>query len=905
MKKHLIHFRWVAVLSICSAAAFAQTTVKGQLVDSETGEPLVGAAVMVEGTSQGTVTDIDGYFKQGVAQGGTLVFKYVGFKDLKKKITQKGASVDLGVIKMDPDAVMLADVTITSSVAVARKTPVAVSTVDPVFIEDRLGSQEFPEILKSTPGIYTTKDGGGYGDAKTTVRGFKSENVAMMVNGVPMNGMENNKVYWSNWSGLSDVTRSMQVQRGLGASKVSSPAVGGSINIITKSTEAQKGGFVSYGMGNDGYNKILFGVSSGLSKDGWAFTLLGGKTWGDGYVQGTEFEGYTWFASIAKRFNENHQLTLTAFGSPQWHNQRNNQNGLSIKEWQRVKKYMGDDSPYKYNPTFGYDKNGQVRNSSRNEYHKPQISLNHLWQIDQKSSLSTALYVSIGRGNGYSGTGDKTNRSGWYGATNGLVNNTYRNADGTFAYDQVQDLNEQSTTGSKMIMAKSMNNHMWYGLLSTYTTKFGEYFDFYGGIDLRYYKGLHQNIITDLYNGAYFVDPNRSDIKADNNPLANDPNYVNQKLGVGDVIYRDYDGFVMSEGVFAQLEYNRDKLSAFVSGGASNTGYWRYDRLYYSKDKAKSDTKNYLGGNIKGGVNYNLTENHNVFVNAGFISRAPMFDTSFINSQNSHARNGDAKNEKIMSFEAGYGYRSRFFTANLNAYYTRWIDKALYDSDTMEYKVDDVNVTDRYTLNMTGANADHWGIELDFIAKPFKWIDVTGMFSWGDWRWNGTATGYYFNSAGQIMTDFKGGIIEDMANAGDYRANIKMDNVHVGGSAQTTAALGVNVRPLKDLRISLDWNFFARNYADYDIDTSNTGLGKEIVIGNPWEIPSYSTFDLSAGYSFDFGKVRATLSGNINNLFNQEYIADARDGANHDWESATRVFYGFGRTYNVRLKFNF
>lgn len=905
MKKHLIHFLLVAVLSVFSAAAFAQTTVRGQLVDSETGEPLVGAAVMVEGTSQGTVTDIDGYFKQSVAQGGTLVFKYVGFKDLKKKITQKGASVDLGVIKMDPDAVMLADVTITSSVAVARKTPVAVSTVDPVFIEDRLGSQEFPEILKSTPGIYTTKDGGGYGDAKTTVRGFKSENVAMMVNGVPMNGMENNKVYWSNWSGLSDVTRSMQVQRGLGASKVSSPAVGGSINIITKSTEAQKGGFVSYGMGNDGYNKILFGVSSGLSKDGWAFTLLGGKTWGDGYVQGTEFEGYTWFASIAKRFNENHQLTLTAFGSPQWHNQRNNQNGLSIKEWQRVKKYMGDDSPYKYNPTFGYDKNGQVRNSSRNEYHKPQISLNHLWQIDQKSSLSTALYVSIGRGNGYSGTGDKTNRSGWYGATNGLVNNTYRNADGTFAYDQVQDLNEQSTTGSKMIMAKSMNNHMWYGLLSTYTTKFGEYFDFYGGIDLRYYKGLHQNIITDLYNGAYFVDPNRSDIKADNNPLANDPNYVNQKLGVGDVIYRDYDGFVMSEGVFAQLEYNRDKLSAFVSGGASNTGYWRYDRLYYSKDKAKSDTKNYLGGNIKGGVNYNLTENHNVFVNAGFISRAPMFDTSFINSQNSHARNGDAKNEKIMSFEAGYGYRSRFFTANLNAYYTRWIDKALYDSDTMEYKVDDVNVTDRYTLNMTGANADHWGIELDFIAKPFKWIDVTGMFSWGDWRWNGTATGYYFNSAGQIMTDFKGGIIEDMANAGDYRANIKMDNVHVGGSAQTTAALGVNVRPLKDLRISLDWNFFARNYADYDIDTSNTGLGKEIVIGNPWEIPSYSTFDLSAGYSFDFGKVRATLSGNINNLFNQEYIADARDGANHDWESATRVFYGFGRTYNVRLKFNF
>ena len=634
MKKHLIHFLLVAVLSICSAAAFAQTTVKGQLVDSETGEPLVGAAVMVEGTSQGTVTDIDGYFKQGVAQGGTLVFKYVGFKDLKKKITQKGASVDLGVIKMEPDAVMLADVTITSSVAVARKTPVAVSTIDPVFIEEKLGTQEFPEILKSTPGIYATKDGGGFGDSKVNIRGFKSENSAMMVNGVPMNGMENNKVYWSNWSGLSDVTRSIQIQRGLGAAKVASPAVGGSINIITKTTEAKKGGSVSYAMGNDGYNKILFNLSSGLSKDGWAFSLLGAKTWGDGYIQGTEFEGYTWFVSIAKRFNDNHQLSLTAFGAPQWHNQRSNQNGLSIKEWQRVKQYMGEESPYKYNSTFGY-RNGQSYNSSKNSYHKPQISLNHLWQIDQKSSLSTALYVSIGRGDGYRGTGDSTYANSWYGSTNGLVNTQFRRPDGTFDYDAVETMNAASTNGSKMVMSKMMNNHLWYGLLSTYTTKIGENFDFYGGIDFRYYKGLHQDVLTDLFGGTYFIDSyNRKNVTAENNPaVGGNSSYINEKLNVGDVLRRDYDGFVMYEGVFAQLEYNQDKLSAFVSGGASNTGYWRYDRMYYSKDNAKSSTKNYLGGNIKGGANYNLTENHNVFVNAGYINRAPMFDTSFINSQ--------------------------------------------------------------------------------------------------------------------------------------------------------------------------------------------------------------------------------------------------------------------------------
>ena len=91
--------------------------------------------------------------------------------------------------------------------------------------------------------------------------------------------MEWGGVYWSNWAGLSDVTRSMQTQRGLGASKVSSPSVGGTINIVTRTTDQKKGGSVSYGIGNDGMNNIMFNVSSGLTKSGWAFTLLGGKRW--------------------------------------------------------------------------------------------------------------------------------------------------------------------------------------------------------------------------------------------------------------------------------------------------------------------------------------------------------------------------------------------------------------------------------------------------------------------------------------------------------------------------------------------------------------------------------------------------------------------------------------------------
>ena len=662
MRKHLIHFLLVTVLTVCTAAtAFAQTTVKGQVVDAETGEPLIGAAVTVLGTTQGSVTDIDGNFTQKVGVNGTLVIKYLGYKDFKKKITQKG-TVDLGVIQLVVDAVALNDVTITSSVAVARKTPVAVSTIDPVFIEEKLGTQEFPEILKSTPGVYATKQGGGFGDSKINMRGFKTENIAVMINGVPMNDMEWGGIYWSNWAGLTDVTRSMQTQRGLGASKVSAPSVGGSINIITRTVDAKRGGAVSYALGNDGYNKIAFNVSTGLSKSGWALSLLGSKTWGDGYIQGTEFEAYNWFVNITKRFNDNHQLSFTAFGAPQWHNQRSNKDGLTIEQWQTyAKDYMNGDSPYKYNPTYGFGRNGERKTSAYNVYNKPQLSLNHLWQINSKSSLSTALYASIGRGYGYGGQGlTSTDRNNWYGANKGSLNMAFRNSDGTFAYDKIYDLNEASQNGSVMAMSKQNNFHNWYGLISTYTTKLGEYFDFYGGVDLRYYKGTHTNELIDLYGGDYYVDSSsRKNVLVQyNSAAAAGDAFINKKLKVGDIVYRDFDGYVASEGAFAQAEYSRDKISMFVAGSISNTGYWRYDRFYYDKAHAKSETVNFLGWTAKGGVNYNLTENHNIFANIGYISRAPFFSGgAFLQSATSNATNPDAINEKVFSAELGYGFR--------------------------------------------------------------------------------------------------------------------------------------------------------------------------------------------------------------------------------------------------------
>lgn len=884
--------------------ALADMTVRGVVIDTE-GEPMIGATVRVPGTPIAVAADIDGSFSIKVPDGAReLKFDYVGYEPMTVRLTRGGG--DLKVVLQISEQ-MLQDVVVTQSIARTRKTPVAISTVDGPTIETKLGNQEFPEVLKTTPGVWATKDGGGYGDAKINIRGFKTENLAALVNGIPVNDMEWGGLYWSNWSGLSDVTSSMQTQRGLGAAILSSPSVGGTINITTRTIDAKRGGNIFYGMGNDGMNHIGFSASTGLMDNGWAITLLGSRKWGDGYIQGTRYDAYTWFVNISKRLNDSHQISLTAFGSPQNHWQRNRNNGLTIEGWQDVRDYTsGGNSIYRYNPTFGYDRYGQVRNSNYNVFHKPQISLNHIWQIDHKSSLSTALYLSIANGYGSSGQGrTSAMRSKWYGATNGVLNMEFRNADGTFDYGAIQEMNEASLTGSEMVMAHSINNHTWVGLVSTYKNELAKGLNLLVGVDARYYAGVHQTKISDLYDGAYFIDDDsRLKVLPANNAAAADPNWAYQKLGVGDIIYRDYTGHVAQEGIYAQMEYTGldDALTAFVAGSVNNTADWRVDRFYYDKEHGTSETVNFWAGNIKGGVNYNIDRHNNVFVNGGYLTRAPFFSGgAFLQATTSNATNPDAVNEKCASVEVGYEFHSPIFTAQLNGYYTRWMDKTTTKGNYM----DDGNF---YAFNMSGVDARHMGVELSMVFKPVRWLELSGMLSLGDWIWDSNATGYFYNQMGQPLANINTGAVASGIMAPDHlKATLNQKGRKVGGSAQTTGALGIVVRPLKGWRVGLDWTVSARNYSDYQISSSDILPNADINVADPWRIPWGNQLDFSASYDFNIAGLDATLFGNVNNLCDYNYVVDAftSSGQKGTWQNAYRVFYSFGRTFSLRLKVKF
>jgi len=872
------------IVIMIAQLSFSQGLVKGIVVDKATNEALVGVTVLNPATGAGVSTNLDGSFTIKVPSGKQeLKISYIGYTS--KIVQVSSQNQNLGNIAIESEAIGLNDVTVTSSVAIRRKTPVALSVIDPVTIENKLGTQEFPEILKSTPGVYATKQGGGFGDSRINLRGFEAANVAVMINGVPVNDMEWGGVYWSNWAGLSDVTRSLQVQRGLGASKVAAPSLGGSINIVTRSTDQQKGGSVSYGIGNDGYEKIGFAVSTGLTANNWAITLLGSKTVGNGYIQGTQFESYSYFVNISKKINNSHQLSFTAFAAPQWHNQRNSGDKLLISEWQK------QPMKYKYNATYGFDMNGQQRTSAYNYYNKPQISLNHFWTIDDKSSLSTALYVSIGRGGGYSGQGytsaDRNNWSGTPSSGTGIPNTTFRAEDGTFDYGAIYSLNKASDSGSKMVMSSSVNNHIWYGALSTYNTKIGQNIDIYGGIDLRYYKGTHTNKITDLYGGNFFIDATSL------RPLLSTTDWKTKKLGIGDVVYRDYDGYVTSQGVFGQAEYNKNALSSFISLSASNTSQWRYDRFYYDAANAKSKTVNNLGYSLKGGANYNLDGHNNVFANIGLISRAPYFSGgAFLQSTTSNTVNPNGINEKAFTAEIGYGYKSKYLSANVNVYRTKWMNKTMVVTNT----TDPLNIT---VANLEGVDALHQGVELDFVARPIAHLEIRGMLSLQDNTWQSNASGYMYNTQGQPV-NAAGQPVAQVMGADHAKVNVNLKDVRVGNSAQSTAAFSPDYEIMKGFRVGFDANYFGRNFASFKL---NPAVGNNNY-QQPWQIPDAVTFDFNARYNFKIGEYEASLIGNVNNLLDNAYITDAADGSDHTWKTA-QVFYGFGRTWVTTLKIRF
>jgi hypothetical protein len=846
---------------------YAQSTIDGTVVDQDTKEPLIGASVLLTGSSTGTVTDIDGKFTLKTDQtSGTIEISYTGYETMR---TSFDGSVSLGTVELGVSAFGLDEVVVTGVMDIVRdrRTPVAVSTITTAEIQAKGGNVEFPELMKATPSIYVANQAGGYGDSEVFTRGFDQTNTAFLLNGQPINGMEDGKMYWSNWSGMTDVATAVQVQRGLGSSKLAISSVGGTTNIIMRPTSQKQGGSVSYLLGNDAYNKITATYNTGMMNDKFGMSVLFTHWQGDGWAEGTKGQGQNYFISAGYKANERNTFSFLITGAPQYHDQNFRK---------RISDHFDSSGDFniKHNGNWG-TLNGEYMTSRRNFYHKPVANLNWEFNIDDDTKFSTVLYASWGNGGGTGGIGSRSNR--------------FFTSDGQWDFDKIFQANQEDAGSEEYVIRGSVNNHNWYGAVANFEKQLSETLTLSVGADLRTYYGDHFRQVVDLLGAPAYTQRGSAryaerDVTA--TFKANPWSAITKSAEGNERIAYSNAERISYGGLFGQLEYNTEKFTAYGQAAISNQSHVRFEQFYETEANEESEKVNNLGYNIKGGFSVSPNANNSFFFNTGYYQRQPFHDNIYLNFSN--FVNPVTQSEKIFGLEAGWKYSSRKFAANVNVYRTSWKNRTNTSTIDNDEEVDGRVFPNGGFINLTNLNQLHSGIELDFKAELTSKIDLKGFASLGSWEY-----------ADRVIRN----VYDDERNLVSSNPDLDIDGIKVGGAAQTSFGLGADFKLTEGLKLDADYYFFDKLY-------SRIGAAE-----NELELPSYGLLDLGLSYNINMANGNLlTFRANVFNATGKEYISIATSAIeasaveSENWNGINkRNFVAFGktRTWNISAKYSF
>jgi len=901
---------------------FAQSVV-GVVTDVDS-NPLGGANVVVEGSDLGAVASETGFFSIKVGSGThTVTVTFIGYSSQSQEVVvgEEDVKVDFALAI---DAITLTDVEVLASRA-SEKTPVAYTTVGKEEMELRLGSQDIPMALNTTPSVYATQQGGGAGDARINIRGFNQRNVAVMINGVPQNDMENGWVYWSNWDGVADVAQSIQVQRGLSAVNLATPSIGGTMNIITDPTQYEKGGRYKQEFGAGGFLKTTLTGHTGLIGDKLALSGTIVRKTGDGIIDKTWTDAWAYYFGASYAISDDQRFELYAVGAPQRHGQNLykqniatysqelagdidgydesayadgakfeteagrtfNQNWGPVSSDYKGKQYwymygvgglFGGGNQDRYNPNF--------LNERENFFHKPLVNLNHFLNINEKTKLSSVLYWSGGSGGG-TGTYGSSFRSPAVDGNKWYASSPWAwNWDGAIAANSSNvDTDFHATDSrSKGILRNSINRQNTIGLISKLNYDVSDDLKLQAGVDWRTAGIEHAREVRDLLGGDYYVD------YADDN--ASDGKVV----GLGDIIAYHNSTTVDWIGGFLQGNYTKDKLNVYGMGGLSSIKYSYQDHFTVANEVIKADAISTM--QFKGGAFYDIDDNVGIFGNFGYVEKPPIMD-NVIYYDGTVA--SDPANEKFVSTEAGVNFSTENVAVKVSAYNTDWIDRNL----TKSVQTGQGSSGDTDVIFLSGINQKHQGLEVEADAKISNMLSLKGVISLGTWKFDGDANGNYqedeYNEAGQV--------VGQKTTPYDYALNGLM----VGDQPQTSYVLGASLTPIKGLRVQGIYKMYDKNYSDwspdareYDGDDSNADRSQV------WQAPAYNRLDLHASYKLPISNYDVSLTGHVFNALDALYVQDAVDNSKYNGfgdklhlPHNAEVFLGTPRYFNLGLTVNF
>lgn len=765
------------------------------------------------------------------------------------------------------DTLTLREVTVSASFDSPSRSPLRLSTVSEQKLRGRAAVRTYPELLKNIPSLYATSESGSYGDARLNIRGFKQENIAVLLNGIPISGLTSGNMYWNNWMGLADATYAIQVQKGIGSSMLSDSSVGGSVNIITsvsgENPAVEAGAYASH----YGTAKGYFKYSSGQLKGGWSVSLMASYVGGKGYVDATDVSSFAYLLNIGKQIGRYNTILFTALGSPEKHEQRSSK--LSIDE---VRQYG-----LKYNKNWGW-RDGEQFNLNLNNYFKPYFTLQHLYSKG-RLSMKNSLYLAIGNGGGR------------WNETKGQSISSYRTADGLVDWDAAIAANESfpaedgeawgSGAGSESgigdgisarnILSDYMAGHTQAGAIVSGELALGQRWKVGAGAHYQLYSTWEKEQITDLLGADYWWEDYQGKSLAGlagRNPVKK----------VGDYIRTD-NGKILNHGtLYASTEYSSERVrfDAGVSGFFSANQRW--DRYNYTGDDIYSDIAWGAGFSAKAGLLVKVTKHSSIYLNGGYYSRLPYSDVYFSSGNNEISKG--VKNEKDILGELGYRFVYGRGGVEVTAYAAYWKNRTLMSNP---YKIQDEDQT-RYMI--TGLDAFHYGAELEAFHNFTRWLRLSAFASIGDWRWK---------------NDVQATIYDDYTGMPVSQVNVYSNGLPVGDAPQTQVGATLEASLPAGFRLSVGWNFNDRMYADFEPEDRTDPDDR----ADPYRIPGYHLLGADISWSHDFPKgISTTLFVSASNLLNTFYIERGVDGATHDLESF-RGFWGFGRNFSFGLRLSF
>jgi len=889
-------------------------SVSGIISDGDT--PLIGANVVVEGTELGAVSSDDGSYRVDVAPGTyTVTTSFIGHTSASKEVVVGEENVGIN-FTLVMDVLAMSDIEVLASRA-DKTTPVAYTTIGKEEMEVRLGSQDIPMILNTTPSVYATQQGGGAGDARINVRGFNQRNVAVMINGVPQNDMENGWVYWSNWDGVGDATSSIQMQRGLSAVNLATPSIGGTMNIITDPAALQKGGKFKQEAGAGGFLKTTLNYNSGLIKDKLALSGTIIRKTGDGLIDGTWTDAWAYYAGASYAISDNQRFELYGIGAPQRHGQNLYKQNIATysqdlagsidgyndsayvagekfeteggrfynQNWAPVSSdYKGKQYFYMYGDKTSDRFSSDFLNERENFFHKPLVNLNHFYDVNDQVSLSSVAYWSGGSGGG-TGTYGSVSRApaiegnSWYASSPWIWDWNAEIAQNSDNVDEEFSTDENRSTG---ILRNSINRQSTLGLISKLNYDVNDDLEIQVGIDWRSAGIEHAREVRDLLGGDYYVD------FADNNAADG------KKVGLGDIIAYHNETTVDWFGAFVQGKYDIAKFNLYGMGGISTIGYSYLDHFAVDASKVSADAITTF--QVKGGGRYNLDDRLSAFANIGYVEKPPILD-NVIDNDGNVSQNPD--NEKFISNEIGGEYKSELVAIKGSYYNTQWKDRNL----TKSVQTGQGDSGDTDIIYLTGVNQSHSGFEIETKVALHEMVDLDVAISAGNWFFDGDAKGDYtemeYNDDNQVIG----------TTSTEYEYALK--DLKVGDMPQTAYVGGLTIKPIKGLNVQGLYRWYDNHYSDWSPDSRE--VSGDADRAQVWKTPSYGKLDLHLSYRLpEVAGLDMTISGHVFNALDGVYVQDAVDNSKYNGYGDkvhaahnAEVFLGTPRHFNVGLAVSF